>query len=376
MICLLVTPILYIATLSSCEKYLNKRYSLQIQDILIGDSTPLMDGSVRVEEQVAKNIHAFLKQDWIIQKTRFDLNILVTTMHGKIIYPVFLDINSNVQDLNAEFNTDAIAKNNFNILNNGLNVKIEANLSHGSFIGNSILIVYFGVSFVIFFVFYKIGSSKAAIDRKKNNQLIADLKKEEKNYKQILDDLKKERQGLFENIKALNAKYQEDKRKAKINEEEMFEEIVSLEEKFNTFLELKQSKEKEIEELKSKIQLYERRKTPKGRRNEFDFITKRFSVLYKNLEMNRKALLGFLNLSEEHQIKVEELIHLLDLDPDKITIKRKVFSGKKNRTTCYEVLFAYNGRLYYKKNENNKIEILVIGTKNTQGKDMEFIHNL
>jgi len=133
---------------------------------------------------------------------------------------------------------------------------------------------------------------------------------------------------------------------------------------------------KEIEELKSKIQIYERRKTPKLRRNEFDFILKRFSALYKTIEMNRKALTGFLTLDEDHQIKVEEIIHMLDRDPDKVIIKRKVFSGKKNRTTCFEVLFAYNGRLYFTKNEKNMIEILVIGTKNTQTKDMEFVHNL
>ena len=156
----------------------------------------------------------------------------------------------------------------------------------------------------------------------------------------------------------------------------MFQEIITLEEKFNAFIEFKQIKEKEIEELKSKIQIYERRKTPRIRRNEFDFMLKRFSVLYKTVEMNRKALTGFLSLDEEHQIKVEEIIHLLDRDPDKVIIKRKVFSGKKNRTTCFEVLFAYNGRLYFTKNEKNIIEVLVIGTKNTQTKDMEFIHNL
>ena len=67
---------------------------------------------------------------------------------------------------------------------------------------------------------------------------------------------------------------------------------------------------------------------------------------------------------------------MLDRKPENVTIKRKVFSGKKHRTTCFEVLFAYNGRLYFKKNENNSIEVLVIGTKNTQTKDMDFIHKL
>src|SRR3989339_1705550 len=252
----------------------------------------------------------------------------------------------------------------------------KSKLDHGSFLGNFILFGYFGMSITVFLIFYKIGSSKASLDRKKSLKVITDLQKEDEIHKQILDELKKERQGLFENIKALNTKYQEDRRKATINEEEMFQEIISMEEKFNAFIEFKHNKEKEIEELKSKIQTYERRKTPKIRRNEFDFILKRFSILYKTIEINRKALTGFLSLDEDHQIKVEELIHMLDSDPDKVIIKRKVFSGKKSRTTCFEVLFAYNGRLYFRKNENNRIEILTIGNKNTQTKDMEFIHNL
>jgi hypothetical protein len=375
-ICLLATPLLYIFTLASYERYLNKAYAYRIQNILIGDSKPLLEGAISLEEQIANNINDFLKSDWLIQTAKLDINILVITAHKKIVYPIFLDVDALAKDLNSEVDSDIIAKNNFDLLNSGLVVKIEANLSHGSKIGNIILVLYFGFSFFIFFIFYKIGNTKAAAETETKAHLISDLKREEQNYKEILNGLKKDRQGLFENIKSLNAKYQDDKTKAKINEEEMFEEIIRLEEKLTSFNKLKESKEIEISDLKSEIQKYSRRKSSKLRRNEFDFIAKRFSTLYKNIEMNRKALSGFLGMSDELQIKSEEIIHLLDRNPDKITIKRKVFSGKKNRTACFEVLFAYNGRLYFKKNEKNRAEVLVIGTKNTQTKDMEFIHNL
>ncbi|MCP3874792.1 MAG: hypothetical protein GY699_16775 [Desulfobacteraceae bacterium] len=375
-ICILATPFLYILSLTSFEKYLTKTYSNQIQNILIGDSKKLLDGSIRLEEQITKNIHDFLKENWLVQNTKLDINILVTTTKGRIIYPTFIDVNSLAKELGNDFDSDRIAKNNFDILNSELIVKIETSLSHGSIISNLILVVYFGIAFLIFFKSYKIGSSKAAIEQRKKVQQISDLKKEEQIHKQILNDLKNERQGLFENIKALNAKYQEDKAKAKINEEEMFDEIISLEEQMNSFIELKQTKEEEINELKSKIQKYERRKGSKNKRLEFDFIIKRFSALYKNIVMNRKALSGFISLNEDQQIKAEESILLLDRNPKKITIKRKVFSGKRHKTACFEVLFAYNGRLYFKKNSNGKTEILVIGTKNTQLKDMEFLHNL
>lgn len=217
---------------------------------------------------------------------------------------------------------------------------------------------------------------KAATDNKKRKELINGLQKEEQNLKQILATLEKERQGLFENIQSLNSKYQDEKNKLKHNEEELFDEIVSLEEQLGASIDSKQKKEEEIEELKSQIKKYERRKNSKNKRNEFDFIIKRFNVLYKNIHMNRKAVSGLLSLNEEQQIKAEELVLMLDQNPDQVIIKRKVFSGKKHKTTCFEVLFSYNGRLYFKNNENGKIEVVVIGTKNTQIKDMEYLHSL
>jgi hypothetical protein len=311
-ICLLATPILYIATLISCENYLDKIYSNQIQNILIGDSKKMLDGSVRLEEQIAVNIQDFLKSDWLVQNLKLDINIVITTTDGKIVYPIFVDINSLSKDINNEFNSQIIAKNNFDILNANLIKNIETNLSHGSMLGNIILVLYFGISFLIFFVFYRIGSSKAAKERKIKANLITELQNEEQLQAQILNDLKNERQGLFENIKILNAKYQKYQKKAKINEEDMFDEIIALEGQLNSYIELKHSKEAEISDLKSEIQKFERRKGSKNRRLEFEFVTKRFTALYKNIEMNRKAVTGFIHLNDDQQIKAEEIIHLMD----------------------------------------------------------------
>ncbi len=241
---------------------------------------------------------------------------------------------------------------------------------------NFILFVYFSGVILILLIFYKIGSSRATRDNKAKTALIDDLHKEEQAHKKLLENLKKERQDLFENIKSLNTKYQNDKKKLKINEEEMFDEIISLEAQLNSFIELKHKNDEEINQLKLKIRKYERRKSSKNKRNEFDFIVNRFAVLYKDTEMNRRAISGFLSLDNDYQIKAEECILLLDRNPDLVTVKRKVFSGKKHKPACFELLFAYNGRLYFTTNENNKIEILVIGTKNTQTKDMEFLHSL
>jgi hypothetical protein len=75
------------------------------------------------------------------------------------------------------------------------------------------------------------------------------------------------------------------------------------------------------------------------------------------------------------KIKAEEVIHQLNHDPQMVTIKRKVF-GKKNRETVLEVLFAYKGRLYFRNTHQNRIEVLSIGTKHTQSKDLTFLDKL
>lgn len=378
-LCLILTPILYIATLSFSQQSLEKHYLQIFQNIIIGDAAPLLNGTVNIETQIANNIQTYLSEDKFIHYTRLEMDVRVSTARGKIIYPTYTGTDFLATGIENNFDTEKIAKQNFEILNSSLEVTVRIDLGHGSTLANIFLIFYSGISFGVFFIFYRIGSRKAAQDRQAQKDLIKGLKKEEEVHQQILKELNQERRGLFENIKALNTKYQKDQKKAKINEDEMFNEIISLEEQLNTYIDLKKRRDSEIQELKTTLKTYEktedRRKSSKSRRNDYDFIAKRFTALYKKITMNRKALVGFLNLSEEQQIKAEEVIHQLDRDPGKIIIKRKVFSGKKHKTACLEVLFAYNGRLYFKK-QGSRIEIVIIGTKNTQTKDMEYLHNL
>ena len=80
-------------------------------------------------------------------------------------------------------------------------------------------------------------------------------------------------------------------------------------------------------------------------------------------------------MTEEMGLKAEELIHQLNADAALVPVKRKVFT-KKGNTTAFEVTFAYNGRLYFRKSKDNRVEILTIGTKNTQQKDLTYIDSL
>lgn len=378
--CLVITPVLYMATLAGCHDYLERKYQLKIENEFIGNSNELLNGSVRIEDRIAKNIQAVLNGDTLIRLAKLDLEVQVTEGRGKIIYPTYVGTDEFQEDSLGYYDAQAVADKNFAILNSGLEVHAILHLDHGSFLANLIFAVYSGISIIVFFVFYRRGSKQAKQERDANNALIQnlkqDLKKNEIRHEQLEEELKRERVELFKNIKQLDKKYRSEQKKAKINEDEMFKEIIALEEQLNTYINLKERRDVEINELKSNLEKYERRKsTGKSKRVEYNFISKRFKALYKNVEMSRKALNGFMNLTEEQQIKAEETIHQLDLDPGSVIVKRKVFSGKKHKATCFEVLFAYNGRLYFM-NHPNKTEVVVIGTKQTQTKDMEYLHNL
>ncbi|WP_321495867.1 hypothetical protein [uncultured Desulfobacter sp.] len=375
-LCLVITPILYAVTLTACHDYLEKTYLLKIENGFIGNSSDLLNGSVNIEDQIAKNIQSILSRDTLIRIARLDLEVQVTEGNGKIIYPIYAGTDGFQQDSGGYFDAQVVADKNFAILNSGLKVSAVLHLDHGSFLANFIFSLYSGTSLLIFFVFYKRGSLRAKQERDANNALIHDLKKDEMRREQLVKDLNRERVELFKNVKQLNEKYQSEQEKAKINEDEMFNEIINLEEQLNKYIELKKLRDVEIDELKSNLEKFERRKSPgRSKRSEFDFISKRFGTLYKNVEMSQKALVGFTSLAEELQIKAEETIYHLDRDPGSVIVKRKVFSGKKHKATCFEVLFAYEGRLYFM-NHPNKIEVVVIGTKHTQSRDMEYLHNL
>nr|WP_320193799.1 hypothetical protein [uncultured Desulfobacter sp.] len=378
--CLVITPILYTVTLAGCRDYLEEKYRLTIENEFIGNSNELLNGSVHIEDRIAKNIQAILNRDALIRIAKLDLEVQVTEGRGKIIYPTYVGADEFQEDSLGYYDAQAVADKNFAILNSELKVHTVLHLDHGSFLANLIFAAYSGISILIFFVFYRQGIKKAKQERDIKNALIQDLKqnleKNEMRHEQLEEDLKRERAELFKNIKQLDQKYQSEQKKAKTNEDEMFNEIIALEDQLNTYIELKERRDVEIDELKSNLEKYERRKsTGKSRRGEFDFISKRFKTLYKQIEMSRKALDGFITLTEDQQIKAEETIHQLDRDPGSVIVKRKVFSGKKHKATCFEILFAYNGRLYFM-NHPNKTEVVVIGTKQSQTKDMEYLHNL
>lgn len=371
-LCILLPPVLYIFSVQAIESRLKTRYTNEIEDIYIGDTRPLFEGSIRLKDAVNKNIDQYL-QSKVMISWGVKVNVTVTTKQDKILYPAVFDEEASLLP------PDPIqaAADNYSLMNEDLALNVDLVLEHNTLLANSILAFYICLYVLLLYHFYRTSEKKARQEDTEKSSEIARLQELEKNHSDNLKTLVQDKNNLKYEIIKTKKQLKKEKIKASRNEEELIKEIIELEDKINKNLALQNEKQEEIDTLKEKMKLFEneRRRENKQKTKAFNSTRKRFKALYKNMSINERAISGFIGLTDEMQIKGEEIIHKLNEDPTFVQIKRKVF-GKKGRTTVQEVIFAYKGRLYFRKLKDNRIEILTIGTKNTQAKDLEFLNNI
>jgi len=297
------------------------------------------------------------------------INVIVTTKYDTILYPAVYeqeDSSLMLPDLMQ------IAADNYKLLSEGLNVTIDLKIEPYSSLSNSILAFYVIITVAGVYLYYKSYLKKIRLAEMTKSRQINRLQLLEKENTAKLDTLDHERQKLLAGLKRFTNDLEQEKTRADINETELIEEIVSLEKEIEENQTTQNELVEEIDLLKKQIQGVEKGKQ-KIKAEETS--QKRFNTLYKNVYINDRAVSGFAKLTDDLKIKGEEIVHQLNENPGKVTVKRKVFM-KKGNEKVFEVNFAYMGRLYFTNTRDNKIKILAIGTKNTQAKDLEFLSNI
>ena len=372
-LCILLPPVVYIFSVQSLETHLKNRYTSEIENIYTGNTHALFEGSISIRDSINKNINLYLQSKSLIS-WGVDVKVTVTTKRGTILFPAFFE-----NDATSLLQPDPIqiATENYNLMHEGLILNVDLKVGHNTLISNTILIFYIFVSFTILYYHYRSGLIKAKQDDIEKEKEIDRLLKLKNIYTEKLKFLGQDRKKLTSEAKKIKNQMEDEKEKASRNEDEMIKEIVFLEKETETNLALQIKQQEEIDSLKEKIDQYTKslQKESRQKTKNYPSIKKRFDTIYKNLSINERAINGFIDLTDDMKIKVEEIIHQLNEDPKLVSIKRKVF-GKKGHETVLEVIFAYKGRLYYRKTKDNKIEVLVIGTKNTQTKDLEFLEKI
>lgn len=372
-LCVFLPPFLYVFSVKFIETSLKQRYENQLKVIAVGDTGVLFNGNAQLQDVVNRNVKKFLLKKKF-QEFGVKITITISLKRGHVLYPAVFEIDK------AEYmNFDAIAtaRNNYRYLNEGLNYQVIVKIEHNSTAANIILLFFVALAVVILQVFYRRGLKKAGKeDHEKINEILR-LKAAKEGSRANLAALEVEHDNLTIQLDKMRNSLSEERKKARNTEDEMVEELVALEEKINNSVMLYEKQGIEIAELKQTISQFEKEKKREKRQvlKMTDIAKKRLTALYKNTVFKSYAVSGFAGLTEEMKLKAEAIIHQLNNDAKKVSIKRKVF-GKKNRETVFEINFAYKGRLYFRNLKNNRIEILAIGTKHTQLKDLAFLDKL
>jgi hypothetical protein len=367
---ILLPPVLYTATAYFLEGHMRDLYKTQIEESYTGEPQPLLDGSVRLRDAINRNIDQYLQTRGLISRG-IEVVVTVITKSGTLLYPMI----SEPEDASPLTSNPAqVAAENYALMSEGLVIKVETKLKHFQMVSNLILAFYILLSIMILYFHYRSAMRKIMDADRERMSEIDRLREMERSNTERLEASTRERERLKSEFANLKEILEDEKKRADRDEDELFDEIESLEAKLNQNLELQNIQNDEILELKERIKQYQQGqlKTDKQKIKTSDGARKRFNTLYKNLGFHNRAISGYAELSEELKMKAEEVIHQLNQDPSLVKIKRKVFGGKGQKTVL-EVLFGYKGRLYFRKTKDKRIEVLTIGTKNTQTRELEYL---
>jgi len=139
------------------------------------------------------------------------------------------------------------------------------------------------------------------------------------------------------------------------------------------------SKESEIQDLQVRLKTASKHAgegRSGGRTRSMEQLTRRIRTLYRTLEIDDHVIQNLVALRDETmKPKAEEGIKRLADDSELASIRRKV-GGLPPQRSIYELGFAGKGRIYYTRGRKLRYRILLIGAKNSQKTDLEYLSRL
>ncbi len=139
------------------------------------------------------------------------------------------------------------------------------------------------------------------------------------------------------------------------------------------------SKEEEIQDLQASLKTASKKAGEGrggGRTRAVEQLSRRLRTLYKTVEFDDRVIQDMVALRDETmKLKAEEGIKRLADDSELTAIRRKV-GGLPPQLSIYELGFAGKGRIYYSRGRNLRYRLLLIGAKNSQKTDLEYLSRL
>jgi len=377
-LCVFLPPVLYVFSIKGLETIVRKKWTAELETRLISDPEMLLRGFVKIQDELRENIRGFLSTRHAL-KWGVVPQIVVRTKAGRTLYPDFsveagYSIDRDTFQVPAPPDAFKTAQENLKIMEEGLILFLTIEIHNNTWLANTVLLFYILLFSGILYGTYRSRSREAGeISQEALQTVFGAL--------QMAEERSREMAGkeavLQGEIDKLKAALEETGKKVAETEEVALTEMENLEGKLDESSALRQKAEEEAARLRQELQEIEssRKTSSKKQQKKTAAAMKRFRTLYKNLDFHERAIEGFLGLETDLELRAEELIHNLSIDSSRLIVKRKVFA----RTGTLPVLeseFAYKGRLYWRQREDGKIEVLAIGTKNSQGKDLGYLESL
>lgn len=207
---------------------------------------------------------------------------------------------------------------------------------------------------------------------------LAEVEPLEEDQAEEIAELQRERAALQAKLAELGRR-EASLRTAAARSTDLEAERQSLEELLEEALSDVTRRDEEIQKLQSKLEGASKappKETGGGRARETELLAKRIRTLYKNLEIDDRAIDDLVALRDaDMKLKAEEAMKRLSDEPDTAQVRRKV-GGLPPHLSIFELGFAGKGRLYYTRGEVRRFRILAIGAKNSQKQDLEYLSRL
>jgi DNA repair exonuclease SbcCD ATPase subunit len=190
-------------------------------------------------------------------------------------------------------------------------------------------------------------------------------------------DLQRERQALRRKLSDL-ADRETELRRSATRSIELDQERQALEDLLEEASGDLDGKEQEIQDLQARLKTASKHVEGKtgGRTRAVEQLTRRLRTLYQTVEFDDRVIQDIVALRDETmKLKAEEGIKRLADDSELASIRRKV-GGLPPQLSIYELGFAGKGRIYYSRGRNLRYRLLLIGAKNSQKTDLEYLSRL
>jgi hypothetical protein len=275
-------------------------------------------------------------------------------------------------------------------------VDVTVLLPHNALLANAILVGYAGLLLTTLFVWgrtqarredqrlaevlaardgvaARAASFQAELDAVRER--LARLEPEREEFTAEIDSLQGERALLLDKLAALERREGELRAQSSQNST-LEQERGALEELLEEALHDLDQRNDEIRNLQQQVKKAGRAAAPGGRLRESEILERRLRTLYKNLEVDDRAISDIAALGDEAtKLKAEEAVKRLCEEADNVAVRRKV-GGLPPHLSIFEIGFAGKGRIYYTNGRQRRYRLLAVGAKNSQKTDLEYLSRL